>query len=595
MSDQTTLTLPEALNLAMSHQKAGRLQQAEVIYQNILKAQPNHPAANHLLGVLAIQGGRYEVATSLIKKAIQCQPNIADFHLNLGSAYLLAKKFDQAITCFRQALTLQPNLAEAFCNLGIALWETERWHDAIVSYNQALAFKPNYPTALFNLGLALANQGQSEKALTYYQKSHEHLPNSYRYLSSYLFMLSHLRINDPGIIIDTHQKMEQIHARVGRGKIQPHDITARSANPRLRIGYVSPDFRNHAVSYFIEPILRNHDRSRFEIFAYAEVSKPDATTHKLRSRVDTWRSTIKLSDEQLAKTIHADQIDILVDLAGHTINNRLTTFTYKPAPIQATYLGYFATTGLKSMDYWITDTTIHPQDDMQWTTESLYRLPRCYMCYQPRAGLPEPVKSPRGDETVIFGSFNTMGKIMPKVLNAWCQILQRAPNSRLLLKNKMLGDKHLAEEMLAYFTHHGIEPKRIHLVARVPTYNDHMAMYSEMDIALDTFPYTGATTTADALWMGVPVVTLAGRHFVERMSLSLLSAVGHPEWSAENLDDYVDLAVDMAARGVRSSQERQALRQQMAASPLCDPQGMTQSLEEAYRKMWLMKVAEQEE
>ncbi|MBF0368915.1 MAG: tetratricopeptide repeat protein [Magnetococcales bacterium] len=763
MSDQNTLTLPEAINLALGHQKSGRLQQAETIYRQILQASPNHPDANHLLGILSQQTGHHEMAVSLISKAIQVRPNVPNLHLNLGNAlvstgkleqavnsfeqaiflkpdyleahvnlgstwqqlnkhpqaieslqnalhlhpdlpelhlalgrslqetgqleeatacfnrslalnpkdikallhlgmvlaknaknqeaktcfqqiltlepnipqahfnlgnifqkegdhtqaadcfqsalalrpnhaethynlgklFLLQNNYKKAIPCFRKALTLKPGIPDILNNLGIALWETGMLSDSVTHFKHALSLDPDHTQALHNLGRALASCGQPEQAIICYQKGHERQPNSAKHHNYYLFMLNYLHIDNPTKIIDSHTKWDRIHGKVGREKIFSHDLAGRETKNRLRIGYVSPDFRTHAVSYFIEPILQNHDRNRFEIFAYAEVPKPDATTYKLQSRVDTWRSTVGLSNEQLARTIYEDQIDILVDLAGHSADNRLVAFTYKPAPIQATYLGYFATTGLKNMDYWITDTAIHPHDDMQWASETLHRLPRCYMCYQPRAGLPKPVQSPRKDGNVVFGSFNNMSKITPKILDAWSQILLRVNGSRLLMKSNDFSDPHLTKKMLENFTRHGVKPERIRIVAKVPTYNDHMGMYSEIDIALDTFPYTGATTTADTLWMGVPVVTLAGNHFVERMSLSLLSAVGHPEWCAENLEAYMALAVEMAAQGPRSSEERQTLRQQMAASPLCDPQDMTRSLEEAYEEMWRIKTAKQ--
>ncbi|MBF0368918.1 MAG: hypothetical protein HQL52_05600 [Magnetococcales bacterium] len=323
---------------------------------------------------------------------------------------------------------------------------------------------------------------------------------------------------------------------------------------------------------------------------YAEVAKHDEITERLKGLTHQWRSTVGLGDRELAQLIRKDGIDILVDLAGHTAHNRLGTFTYRPAPVQVTYLGYFTTTGLSAMDYWLTDHALHPETTPEQTTEKIHRLPRCWISYLPNPDCPEPHlrrrDNPRG---VVFGSFNNLRKITPPVVALWSRLLKGVPEATLLLKTRQLKDPHQQQNLLARFAQHGIGPERLTLTSPVSGYAEHMALYGEMDIALAPFPCTGGTTSTDTLWMGVPVVTLAGDHFIERMSLSMLTAIGRVDLIAENEDRYVEIAQQLAQKGPRSDTDRLALHHQVAASPLYDAVDLTRHMEKAYRTLWQEK------
>jgi len=340
-----------------------------------------------------------------------------------------------------------------------------------------------------------------------------------------------------------------------------------------------------AVSYFFEPILAAHDRAQVEVICYAEVQPGDEVTARLRGLADGWVTTVGLSDAALAERIHGDGIDVLVDLAGHTGQNRLGAFTYKPAPIQATYLGYFTTTGLEAMDYWLSDAVLTPLDTVEQATETIWRLPRTCVVYQAPTEAPAVAERPPAGP-VTFGSFNDLSKISPEAVSRWSEILRQVPGSRLLLKAKQLADAGECEKWRSRFEAEGIDRARLELRARTASLGEHLGMYGEVDIALDAMPRTGGTTTAEALYMGVPVVSLAGQRFIERLSASMLVSVGLEELVAESEEEYIARAVALAGDDERRRALRSSLRERMLGSPLCDARGLAAALEQAYRQMW---------
>jgi predicted O-linked N-acetylglucosamine transferase (SPINDLY family) len=382
-----------------------------------------------------------------------------------------------------------------------------------------------------------------------------------------------------------HREWDRVQGAEGRAHLFQHTAGSGKDKQRLRIGYVSPDFRRHSVSYFFEPLLAQHDRALVEVTCYAEVTRGDAMTERLQGLSDHWCNTAGMSDAQLAQRIHADGIDILVDLAGHTANNRLRAFTFKPAPIQCSYLGYFTTTGLAAMDYWLTDEVLTPADTVEQSSETIYRLPRSCVVYQAPDAAPAVVERPAGGP-VTFGSFNDLSKVSAEAVLRWCEILQRVPGSRLLIKARQLAGEEERRVWLGHFAAQGIGAERLILRSRTEGQAEHLAMYGEVDIALDAMPRTGGATTAEALWMGVPVISLAGERFIERLSATMLNAVGLDELVAATATDYVEKAVALAADDERRRALRQGLRARMAASPLCDARGLAHTFETAYRDMW---------
>jgi predicted O-linked N-acetylglucosamine transferase (SPINDLY family) len=359
-------------------------------------------------------------------------------------------------------------------------------------------------------------------------------------------------------------------------------------NKKLRVGYVSPDFRTHSVAYFLDPLFQNHDTNVFDVYCYSDVSVPDVTTRRLRNNVKIWRDTSSLGSSELVRLIRGDGIDLLVDLSGHTAGNRLMAFAEKPAPVQVTWLGYPDTTGLDVMDYRITDLYADPVGSEKYYSEHLVRLEGCFLCYEPPGEAPAVVVNPAAaSRSLTFGSFNNRAKINCDVIKLWADILRKLPHARLLIKNPGLTDKAVCADLRGQFIRRGIEAERVVLKGVSATTVEHLEEYHNIDIALDTFPYNGTTTTCEALWMGVPVLTLSGGCHAGRVGRSLLSAVGLDDWVAETEKEYVDHAVAYANSPDALVRLRASMRQRMADSVLCDGKIFTAKLESVYRSMWV--------
>ncbi len=395
---------------------------------------------------------------------------------------------------------------------------------------------------------------------------------------------------DAQALYEEHRRWNRRHAEPLTKFIRPH-LNDPSPDRRLRVGYVSPDFRSHPVGRFLLPLLKSHDHQGFEIFCYASVLVADSVTEQCRARADVWRDVLGLSDKQVAHAIRQDRIDILVDLTMHMAYNRLLVFARKPAPVQVTYLAYCGTTGLDAMDYRLTDPYLDPpgQDGRIYSEQSV-RLPETYWCYEPPREAP-PVNALPALETqqVTFGCLNNFCKVSGPVLAAWSQLLQAVPHSRLLLH---AGSGSHRDRVRAFLAAQGISAERVAFIDWRPT-AEYFGVYQRIDLALDPFPYGGGTTTCDALWMGVPVVSLAGQTAVGRGGLSLLSNVGLPELVARDCEQYVQIAVALAQDLSRLSQLRATLRDRVQASPLTNAPRFARNVEAAYRTMWQRWCARQ--
>lgn len=368
-------------------------------------------------------------------------------------------------------------------------------------------------------------------------------------------------------------------------------MNARRSRRRLRVGYVSPDFRQHVVRQFFEAVLAYHDRSIVETFCYAENFQQDAGTKRIRRLADHWTATPRMTDYELARRIHNDRIDVLVDLAGHTANNRLGVFVYRPAPVQATYLGYFASTGVTEIDYWITDWVLHPPSTDEPAVERIFRLPRCAFGY----GIPgdTPPRNPKYDLATprTFGYVNNLSKAGRAAVHAWCEILRACPTAKLLLRDRQFGEAEQRSRWRAYFARRGIDPGRVDIQHGL-SHAEYLRSLQTIDIALDPFPRTGGTTTADCLWMGVPVVTLAGTRYVGRISASKLTALGLQSLIASTPEEYITIAINLANDTQRLVEMKTSLRDRMAHSPLCDTRDLTRALEAGYREMWHRRLSQ---
>ena len=370
-----------------------------------------------------------------------------------------------------------------------------------------------------------------------------------------------------------------------RPQARPEDLRNLRASERLRVGYVSADFRRHSCAYFLEALLAHHDHGRFEIFAYADDRRSDDITERLKPMVDHWRSLIGMPDKAVAELVRNDRIHLLVDLAGHTAGNRLSAFAEKPAPIQVSWLGYPATTGLSAIDYRLSDDICDPPGATErFHTETLWRLPGGFLCYTAPREAPAVSPSPCSTgQPVTFGSFNNLAKVNQAVLEAWAELVSAVPGSRLLLKSKALRAPSVSERVAEVFTRRGIARERIILEGWAEALAAHLAMYGKIDIALDTFPYNGTTTTFEAMWMGVPVISLAGDRHSARVGASILTRCGLEDFIAKSLDDYLAKAIALARDPQALGELRRALRPRLANSPLCDGKAFAQQIEDAYR------------
>jgi predicted O-linked N-acetylglucosamine transferase (SPINDLY family) len=402
-------------------------------------------------------------------------------------------------------------------------------------------------------------------------------------------LLNYLPDADADKVLEEHREW----GRIIQARISPLDPIELDRDPlrRLRVGYLSPDFREHSVASFIEPVLKLHDRSRFEVWCYSNLPLPDDTTTRIKAAVDGWRDVDKLSDGETARLIREDRIDILVDLSGHTANSRLAVLAARPALVQMTWLGYPNTTGLRTIDYRITDWVADPAGEDAYYSEELLRLEGCFLCYRPDPNTPEVAPLPAlKSGHVTFGSFNNFSKINPGVLQLWAEVLKQVPGSRLLLKCPALTDTTVRDRVSAALQALGIGAERVELLGHTPTRQEHLALYAGVDIALDTFPYNGTTTTCEALWMGVPVLSLAGKHHAGRVGAALLNAAGLADWLADTPESFVAIAQTMAADVTGLARLRGSLRGQLADSPLCDAADFVRRLEEAMLKVWAKRL-----
>ena len=547
--------------------------------------------AFHLGNAQAAQG-RMDQAIAHYKHSLSLRED-TEAHNNLGNALVVQGRMDQAATHFERVLSLSPEHALAHNNLGLILLHRGRLAEASAHFQKAIAVQPDYAQAHNNLGLTRQTQGRMDQAVAHYQRALALRPDYVEAHSNMLLSLNYVPSIDPVALYTAHLDFAMRWEAPLAPLIQPHP-NDRSPERRLKIGYVSSDFRQHSVSHFIEPVLKSHDHDRFEIFCYSNHSQEDEVTARLKTQADHWRRIAGIPDDLVAKQIRADQIDILIDLNGHTANNRLLVFARKPAPIQAAWLGYPNTTGLAAMDYRLTDEFADPVGMTgHLHSEKLIRLPECFSCYQPPREAPEVSDLPAREKGFItFGSFNHLAKITPEVMAVWARLLQATPGSRLILKNPSLGDEAMQQAVRDAFSGLDIMPKRLELLGHDQSRNAHLARYQHIDIGLDPFPYNGTTTTCEALWMGVPVVTLAGRTHAGRVGASQLSNLGLTELICHTPDEYIATAMRLAGNLEHLSALRKGLRARMVASPLVDARRFTNYLEEAYRVMWKNLVSE---
>ena len=574
-------------NLGNVLRALSRFDEAIAACRRAIQLEPDYAEPYNNLGAALAEQGRFDEAVAAFHRVIQLKPDYAEAHSNLGNTLTPLGRLDEAIAAYRRAIQLKPDFAEAHYNLGNALKDQGDLDDAIATYHRAIQLNPDYAAAYTNMGVALKDQGYLGQAIAAFRHALRLRPDIIVAHSNLLLALHYPDNLDAGEIFQEHCRWDEVHALPRAKFIMPHP---NEANPkrRLRVGYFSSDLREHSLALFMEGLLANHDPAQFEMFYYAELFSADPVTERLREHMGSCCKTTAMTDAQVAERIRKDGIDILVDLAGHTGHSRLLVFARKPAPVQVTYLGYCDTTGMCAMDYRLTDALADPPGTTKHLhTEQLVRLPDSAWCFRPSDAAPPVAALPAlHSGHITFGCFNVLPKITEEFLALWSQILLQVPGSRLLLKNSSFRSPTVQQRMRALLEKNGVTPERVELVATVPTLAEHLALYGRLDIALDPFPYHGTTTTCEALWQGVPVVTLAGRTHVSRVGVSLLSNVGLAELVAHSPEEYVKTAVALAANVSRLAELRSTMRERMAASPLMDAPRFARNVEHAYREMW---------
>jgi protein O-GlcNAc transferase len=556
---------------------------AESALTRALELAPDYVEAWSNLGLLRNRQRRYEEALRCYLRALELRPDFVQAHLNLSGLYVALGRFDEAMASGQRALALRPDSALACYNMGLACYHRGNADEAVEWCGRALALEPGNVEALVCLAQAMSRQGRVGETVSTLREALRLRPDHLTARSALSYAL--LCVPAPA------EEMWEEHRRCGELiEARNPPVRARAASSaagrRLRIGYVSPDLRDHSVARFFEPVLAGHDRTEFEIWCYYDHSKEDAVTARLRSLAEHWVPCVQLSDDELTERVVNDGIDILIDLAGHTSGNRLGVFARRPAPVQVTWLGYPATTGLESMDWRLCSEETDPEGSERWHSERLYRL-RSLWCFRPR-GDEEP---PRMQETpslqrggeVWFGSMNNLAKVSAETVRTWSRILREVPNSRLVMTNVPEGEarRRVAER----FGREGIGEERLLLHGRLPD-GEYRAVLDGVDLALDPFPYNGTTTSCETLWRGIPLVTLKGDRSVSRSGYALLKAVGLEELVSADEEGYVRLAVELARDPERLSRLRRELPERFAGSVLRDEKGFVRDLEAAYRSMW---------
>ncbi len=573
------------VNLGIACKQAGRLREAVDYAEEGARRMPTSAEAWEGLGNALGAVGDCERAEEVFERALACEAR-ASIHYNRGVMRLAARRYAGAAACFEQALALEPTLFPAAGNLALAHLRSGRLYEAEARLAELTRHAPEQLELHCNRARALVELGRIDKALAIYREIIAHPAVTSRAWSDYLLALHY----DQGAM--STEIFAEHRAWAERFAIPSAQPVPRGNRPdpgrRLRLGYVSPDFRRHSVAFFLENVLARHDRQRFDVTLYRSGGEEDETTARLRAAADGWRDIERIDDDAAAEAIRADGIDILIDLAGHTAGGRLPLFARKPAPVQMTWLGYPDTTGLRNMDCRLTDAVADPPGATETRhSETLLRLPQGFLRYTPPVEAPEVRASPCTDRGgVTFGSFNAWPKVSAPCLELWAAILREVPASRLLLKSKSLRDEQLRQEIRARFAALGIAHERVELVGFVDSFARHLALYHRIDIALDTFPYNGTTTTCEALWMGCPVVTLAGETHVQRVGASLLGQAGLPEMIATTPEAYRQCALDLAREPERLRQLREGMRERLRNSPLLDASSFARNLEESFRGMW---------
>ncbi len=615
------ITASQRFKLAIQYLGKGNLNEAEKIMMELIKMEPDNPELLHYLGIIKFKQKNYAFSVKFIQQALYYRTNWAEAYHNLGSSLIMLGDFNNGIINFKKAIELKPSNPEALVNLGNMLYLQKRYDEAEIFYKKAIKINPimscvysnigflfmaqgkfeegekncqketelnpRMPMAFYNLGLLLMIQSKFKEAIINFKKTLELSPKFYGAYSSILLSMQY----QDGISNIEWQKelnnFKNILKNIPRFNNYENELNIEK---KLRIGYLSADFFTHSCAWFIKPLLASPSNRKIEIFCYSDVNFEDDLTLEFKNMAEHWHDTSRISDQSLAEQIINDKIDILVELTGHVSKNRWEVLAIKPAPIQVSYLGYQASTGLSVIDYKLSDRWLAPDNIEEYFSETLWHLNRPVHCYSP----PE-ITPPIGDLPVLtngyitFGSFNNFCKISEKTIELWSEVLSAIENSKIILKSNISSQssaKVIKDKLLSLFEKYHIEPERINFISSAKNVYEHLEYYNQMDIALDTFPYNGATTSLEALWMGVPVITLFGNKALSRYTYSFLQELELSDLATDNTIDFVKIAVNLKHDVKRLDYLKKELRNKLKSSRLLDSGNFAMELENAYRKMW---------
>jgi predicted O-linked N-acetylglucosamine transferase (SPINDLY family) len=575
------------MKLGVALASAGQHAEAVAQLRTSLQIEPANAEGWNSLAFSLRVVGQIPEAIAAYEKAIKQNPDYFDAIDRLGALISDTQGLPAGIPFFRRAVAIKPTYAPALGNLGLALSADSKFAEAIEIFERAIKLDPKLAQARVGRALALQQTYKIEEAAAAFGAVLAEYPAHHEARAGRLLTLNYISGKTREEIFAEHLAFDQaVHSNL-RDRPPVTFAKTADANRPLRLAFLSSDLRKHSVAYFIEPILRHLDRTQLEIVLYHDHFQVDAMSDRLRGHAKLWRNFVGQLHDTVEKTIRADAPDILVDLAGHTGLSRLPVFARRLAPVQISYLGYPNTTGLREIDYRFVDAITDPgPEDDRFHTEKLVRFAPCAWAYQPPDSTPEPRRSAENNHQIVFGSFNNFAKVSDVTVELWRRVLAAVPGSLLVLKGHGFEDPSIAA--IARLRLRGVvdDPTRIKLVGRIPDIASHLDLYSGIDIALDSFPYHGTTTTCEALWMGVPLVALSGDRHAARVSTSLLTASGHPEWIAHSEDEYVRIAAELANDPARRAALRFSLREDLRRSPLLDHAGQAQRFTAALRNCW---------
>ncbi len=554
-------------------------------FSRALSVSPDSSVGLMNLGLALFGRGMLSQAVVCYRRALELDPGLAQAYVNLGVALNMAEDLDGARDSFAKALELRPDLPEAMANLAIIHKKWGDYQEAFRLCHFALDLDPSLPEAHVNIAILYSDRGDAATSISHYRKALALGFGADYALDNMLMILNYVETADPASVLAEHREYDRRHA--GKTTKSARRGPVSGSRRKLRLGYVSADFRRHSVAHFVEPLFASHDKSRFEVTCYYNHKQGDEVTERLRGYTERWINCATMTDRELAERVKGDAIDILIDLSGHTAGNRLPTFAMHPAPVQMTWLGYPTTSGMSAIDYRISDSIVDPEGYDAYNAEKLLRMPDSYFCFKPIADGPGIGEAPAlRNKAITFGSFNTLRKLSEDAVELWSRVLAAVAGSRLVLKTGSLSDVSIKAAVVERFARHGISPERLEFLGWQEKVRDHLSIYDRIDIALDTFPYNGATTTCEALWMGVPVVTRAGATHASRMGASILSAAGLPELVTHGDSEFVERCTTLASDLSRLAGLRMNQRDTLKGSALLDATRFARGFEELMLHAW---------